>query len=199
MFEDQRVLQWCIDNSITPEQYMFLFLILKRDAGLSPKESMIRQYLDRFGPFSYTRVIEPVIKKGLIDDLNSPGETYPELYVPCAELEEKMNFGTESMGEEVWKAYPHSFVVNGKTDTFRFTARHAGPYGTKEVLMDAYVKKIRNSAKRHRHVMQQLTRYIDLVNRDLLNSMKLGDWIANDMWDVVADVKDPKPSFGRDL
>ena len=35
-----------------------------------------------------------------------------------------------------------------------------------------------------------LKKYLSLVEGQYMNSMKLGDWIANEMWDAVNETKE---------
>lgn len=184
MFEDENVLEWCIQNEINVNQYLFMFFLIEGSFHLPEAQSYAKRYIKKFGIFD-REIVDDLIERGFIEDYNSPGQARPEFFKVRDEVIEMLKC-TENQGEELWNAYPATFELHGT----RYNARVAGVYGDKEKLIDAYLKKIRRSKKKHAFVMQMLEKYLKLVDSRTINSMKLSDWIANEMWNTIEEIKE---------
>ena len=194
MLEGEDVLQFCITHKVSIEQYFFMYLIARKDFHHSDRVSLGRQYI-KLGYIFKPEVIRDLEKRGYIDDFNTPGQYLPELYM----LKEKMQqvFTNDEMVEELWQTYPPTFRLGDRGQ--RFIAR-AG--GDKDELLALYLKKINFSVQKHQFVMQQLRRFISLVDAGEINGYKLGDFIRQELWDTVAKIMEEKQkggSFGRDI
>lgn len=194
MLEGEDVLEFCITQKVSIEQYFFMYLIARSDFHQSDKASLGRQYI-KLGYVFKPEVIRDLEKRGFIDDLNSPGQYFPELYM----LKEKVQrvFANYEMAEELWETYPATFRLGAGGQ--RFVAR-AG--GDKDELLALYLKKINFSAKKHGFVMEQLRRYVSMVDSAEINGYKLGDFIRQELWDTVARITEEKSKggdFGRDI
>lgn len=185
MFEDEKVFEFCIEHGISFEQYAFLFLLLKQDFNKPFPESLAKRYVRKVGIFSSDAVTQ-LIEKDMIDDFNSPGKSLPEFYMVKEWVVEAIKC-TETQGEQLWNAYPATFPLPGGVN---YTARHAGSLGDKETALATYLKRIGRSKKKHAFVMEMLKKYLRLVDQNKVNSMKLGDWIANQMWDTVNEIEE---------
>jgi len=194
MFEDEQVLKWCIENNVSVTQYFFMFLLIKQDFNKPFHESLAAQYIKRHGKFNRDEV-EDLIERGFIKDLNRKGENRPEFYMIEDEIVEIMKV-TETMAEELWSKYPPTFELSNGA---KFIARHAGVLGDKETALKVYMKRIRRSKKKHKFVLEMLDKYLSLVEETRLNSMKLGDWIANEMWDSVEKMEEASNDYGIDI
>lgn len=179
MFEDEEVIKLCIRNSITVEQYFFMWLVRKQDFNEPDSKSLAKQYVKLVKAFDLD-MVRDLGMKGLVDDFNSPGKSNPELYVlkPKAEA----FFTDEDSGEELWKAYPATFPLGDKNT--KFVARTGGP---KDDLLDDYLQAIGFSRKKHQFAMKMLKEYTRLVHEGKLNGHKISDWIRQQMWETVAD------------
>lgn len=199
MFEDENVIEFCINHKISFTQFAFCYFLLKKDFSRPFHESQSKRYVNKFGMFE-DREVKDLIDRGFVLDLNSPGDNRPEFYVVEDKFIQAL-YSDENQGEQLWRRYPHSFHVEGKDESFTFGARHASVYQTKESLIDAYLKKIKRSKKKHDFVMNMLDEYVNLVRKNKINSMKLGDWVANEVWDIVNDLKskDKEVTFGKDI
>lgn len=194
MLEGEDVLKFCIEQKISIEQYFFMYLIARKDFHLSDKASLGKQYM-KLGYIFKPESIRELEQREFIMDFNSPGKYFPELYVLGESIQRI--FATEEMAEELYEAYPATFRLNDKGS--RFIAR-AG--GDKDELLQLYLKKINHSASKHKFVMEQLPRYVSLVNSGEINGYKLADFIRQELWEVVAQITEEKEkggSFGRDI
>ena len=194
MLEGEDVLKICIQHRITIEQYFVLYLISRRDFHKADNQSLGKQYLLTFGMFK-PDIVGDLIERGFIDDFNSPGQFYPEMYV----LKDEMNriFAYEDMADEFYEAYPPTFKLGDKGS--RFIAR-AG--GDKDEMLQLYLKKINFSVKKHEQVLKVIPYYVQMVDNGEINGYKLIDFIKQELWDVIIDMaKEQKKGvdYGRDI
>ena len=191
----ENVIKFCIKYQIKFEQYAFLYLLSIKDFGKPDGESLFKQYLNATGKFDHELILD-LQDKGLIQNFNSPNESLPDLYIITPKIKDEMFADEEAEGEELWNSYPSIFKIRGSS-TFNFNGRNAGPYGTKEALLAAYMIKIKRSKKKHKFVMEMLDKYKKLVESKSINAVKLGDWVANEMWDSVAEIDEE--SYGEEF
>ena len=192
MFEDEAVLDWCIENNVSVTQYLFMFFLIERSFHKPFHESYAKRYVKKFEMFKLEDVID-LVDRGFIEDYNTKGESRPEFYAVRDEIIEFMK-ATNDQAEELWNAYPPTFELpNG-----RFNSRHAGILGEKDNAKKVYLKKIKRSKRKHKFVIKMLKKYLSLVEANLMNSMKLGDWIANEMWDAV-DETNEEEDYGIEI
>jgi len=194
MFDDEKVLDWCIRNEISVTQYFFMFLLIKKDFNQPFAESLAKKYVDKMGPFPSDQVTD-LIERGFVKNLNRKGQNLPEFYVLSDETEKSL-FANEDVFEELWRAYPSTFELPGG---IRFIARHAGVLSDKDNAKEVYLRKIRRSKKKHKRVMEMLKRYLKMVADSKINSMKLGDWIANEMWISMEDLEEEANDYGIEV
>lgn len=193
MFDDESVMEFCITHRLTVEQYFFLYTLARKDFHKSDKNSILRRYIKEVGKFSIDAIFT-LVEKGFVDDMNSPGEAYPELFMLSAKA--RQLFADYDMAEDLWNAYPVTFPLYDKGT--RFLARSGGD---KEELCNEYLRRIKNSTSKHNFVIEQLEVYKGLVNRGELNGYKISDWIRMELWDSVKDYNKDKTegAFGKDI
>ena len=185
MFDDETVLDWCIENKVSVTQYLFIFFLIDQSFNKSFYESYAKRYVEKFGMFKIEDV-KDLVDRGYIEDYNTKGESRPEFYAVRDEVINLMK-ATETQADELWNSYPPTFELPGGKN---FNSRHAGVLGDKDNAKKVYLKKIRRSKRKHKFVMKMLKKYLSLVEGQYMNSMKLGDWIANEMWDAVDETKE---------
>lgn len=195
MFESE-VVEFCIAHKIKVEQYFFMWLLLRKDWNRPYKESLSKQYLTQVSKFTQ-KDIDDLEDKGMIDNLNYPPNTLPEMYIVKDHISHEI-FATDDDGEELWKTYPATFPLSsGGT----FVAR-AG--GDKDDLIEKYLKKINHSPSKHKFVMRQVKVYKELVRQGRINGHKISDFIGLELWNTIAEinekeVKEKGGTFGRNI
>jgi len=194
MFEDEEVLEWCIENQVSVTQYLFMFFLIEGAFHKLFHESYAKRYVKKFGPIKSEEVTD-LIERGYVEDFNTTGEYRPEFYKVRDEVIEMLK-ATGTQFDELWSTYPPRFELPGNKG---FNARHAGVLGEKDNAGSVYLRKIRRSKKKHRFVMSMLEKYLRLVETGRLNSMKLGDWIANEMWDSINEIDEQEDNYGIDV
>jgi hypothetical protein len=182
MFEDENVMEFCIQNNISFNKYAFIFFVMNKDFN-SPVSKAVR-YVRKFGMFKNDDVHD-LIDREIILDFNSPGEAKPEFYVVNEEFEQKIKADINE-AETLWKSYPPTFSVDGKN----FIARNGGQLGSKQDALNYYLKVIKKSKKKHEHVLKMVEKYIQLVEDGQFYPMKLGDWIAQETWDTISQINE---------
>lgn len=190
MFEDENVLDWCIENNISVTQYLFMFFLMEK--GFNDSRSRAVRYIKKFGIFE-RKEVDDLIERGFVEDFNSPGKNQAEFYMIKDEVIAIIK-ATDDQAEELWMKYPPTF----ETSHFQFTARQGGILGDKETTKATYLRKIKRSKKKHAFVMKMLEKYLRLVENGKMNSMKLGDWIANETWDSVNET-DEQEDYGIEV
>ena len=179
-------LKSCVRNELTLEQMVFLYLIKLKD--FTDPKSWSNRYVVKVQKFSVEKVISPLIERGLLMNLNSEGEYYPEFLV-CTEDGEKL-FATYAMAEEFWAAYPKLLPIHGSGN---FVAR-AGI--DKDSFIDEYLIKIDHDPVLHESIMRKLPIYEDMVKAGKINGHKISNFISQELWEAVPD--EDRPAFGRD-
>ena len=181
MFEDEDVMKTCIQHRISVEQYFFMYLLSRRDFNKPEEESLARQYINRVKRFKLDD-IKDLEDRGFIEDMNSPGQSFPEFYILPPKIYEKFFFHEEDDGEELWLAYPAKFPLRDKGT--EFLARTGGD---KHELLSIYRKRIKNSKKKHKFVMEQLEKYKRLVKSGKINGRRIAEFIKFELWDSIAE------------
>jgi len=180
-------LRLAIKNNLTIEQLYFLYLVRMKD--FMDKDSWSNQYVDKIQKFSLERVLDPLIEKDLLFNLNKAGEYWPEFLMPTKKGEEL--FATEMMGEEFWDNYPKSLPIG---QGGRFIARAGIEKGD---LIDLYLKKIDYNPSKHAEVMGKLKIYESMVIKGQINGHKIVNWVKEELWSAIPD-KD-EPLFGKEV
>lgn len=190
MFDDESVIRFCIDNKITVRQYFFLYLILQKD--FSKESSLARKYVNLVEPFPPEEV-EDLVEKGFLEDFNSPAQMLPEMYMIPDGIANNL-FLTDDRANEFWAAYPVTFPIYSKDA--KFLARTGG---AKDDILDLYRAKVK-SLKKHTYVLEQLKAYVNMVNNNEIHGMKIVDFIRQEIWDSVADMRKERGTtdFGQD-
>jgi hypothetical protein len=185
MFEDEQVLDWCIENGVTVEQYLFMYFLIENAFHKPFHESYARRYVKKFGLFK-AEIVQDLVERGYVEDFNTPGKNLPEFYKVRDEVVTMMK-ATDDQAEELWQLFPATFdLPNGAS----FVARRGGVLGDKDNAKKVYLSKIGRSKKKHKFVLEMCRKYIKMVAAGKTNSMKLGDWIADEMWDTISKVKE---------
>jgi len=190
MFDDENVIRFCIDNKITVRQYFFLYLILQKD--FQKESSLARKYVNLVEPFPQEEV-EDLVEKGFLEDFNSPNQMLPEMYMIPSSVENNL-FLTDDRADEFWSTYPVTFPIYSKDA--KFLARTGG---AKDDILELYRKKVK-SLKKHEFVLEQLRIYVTMVNNNEIHGMKIIDFVRQEIWDSVSDMREEKGNtdFGLD-
>jgi hypothetical protein len=189
---DEEIIKFCIKHGITADQFFFMWLIARKDFTNPLKYSYAKQYIKSCGKFN-DDLVQVLVEKNMIEDFNTPGNSLPEMYMVKENILSEF-FIDESAGEELYNRYPATFPLAGGGS---FVAR-AG--GDKEDLIAIYLKRIKNNPEKHKFVMGQLRRYIELVKCGKINGHKISDWIQQELWDTVANIEEKGAvTFGRDI
>ena len=183
-------LRKCVKNNLSIEQLLFLNMIRLKDF-VDPK-SWANQYLNKVGRFSKEKVLDPMVERGFLMNLNQPGEFYPEFYV-VTDNGEAM-FATYAMGEELWEAFPKTLPISGGG---RFVSR-AGI--EKDELIELYLRQIEHDPKTHFDAMRRMMIYARKVNRGEINGCKIGDFVKQKLWEIIEPNElEGSSKFGKDL
>jgi hypothetical protein len=192
MLEGEDVLKFCLKHKICIEQFFFMYLIARKDFHLSDKVSLGRRYLNEGNHFK-PEDIRDLVDRGFVENFNSAGQYYPELYMLTPLMEAV--FANEEMAEELWDKYPATFRLHEKGS--RFLARGGGD---KDEILTLYLQKINFSRQKHAFVMEQLANYVSLVDSGQVNGYKLIDFIKQELWDTIATIRqEGTQSYGRDI
>ncbi len=184
----QSWLHMCVKHKLTIEQMMFLFMI-KMKEFVNPK-SWANQYIKKVQKFSVERVIQPVVDRDYVINLNKDGQYYPEFLV-ISEIADGI-FATYQMGEEFWKAYPKLLPWIGGSN---FVSRSGIE---REDLIELYLQKIEHSPEKHVDVMNRLVLYEQQVRKGAINGHKIDAFVSQMLWEVV-DIKKPHGQFGKNI
>jgi hypothetical protein len=188
----KQILKLSINNELCVNEVLLLYLIANNDFT---ENSLLDAYINKCGNFSY-ELLEGIVKKGYLENFNTPGEFYPEYYM----LTKRANriFANEKIGKEFWESYPATFFMRGKNANF---VARAG--ADKDYIINEYLKRIDFSASKHEFVIAQIKKYKDLVNRGVINGHKISDFVKGEMWDVIAELDESNTvdnsNFGIDL
>jgi hypothetical protein len=103
-------------------------------------------------------------------------------------------FDNIELGEQLYQSYPPAFPLGeGRT----FIARSGMP---KHKLIELYLDKIGRDSEKHKFVMIQLEKYVNMVANGKINGHKLSDWVEQEMWDVIASISGETASqFKEDI
>lgn len=180
-------LKSCVKNKVTLNQMMYLYLMKMKDF-MDPK-SWSNQYVNQVQKFSLKEVVQPLIDRGWLMNLNKPGEYYPEFMMPTEEGDTL--FATQVMGQEFWDAYPTTLPIgNGG----KFISRAGIEKGD---FIDLYLRKIDHDPAIHVKVMRRLKVYEGMVITGEINGHKIGNWVNEQLWETIPDVNTPK--FGTNV
>ncbi len=160
-----------IEHDLTIQQY-YILCILRNNSKEHNNSDIADKYIKHFGRFAYTD-IEVLINRKLIEDFNSPGETYVFNYmvhpINCKDI-----FADDDMAEEIWNEYPSYMMINTK----KVTTKSEGD----DAIKDAYLRKIRHSAKLHDKVMKAIRLYKE---SNQYANMKLMTFIQSKEWENI--------------
>jgi hypothetical protein len=192
MFKDEDVIKFCLRYRMKVNQYYFMYLLARKDFYKTYKESLAKQYLMEIEKFEYADMAD-LVERGFIEDMNSPGETLPEMFM--LKEEALRLFIDEDLAEQLWELYPPTLPLSNGAS---FIAR-AG--GSKEEILALYRQKIDYRREKHDFVMKQLANYIKLVRAGKINGHKISDWIKMEVWDTVGELVEQEnvEGFGEDI
>lgn len=175
---EKQILEYCLRNNISVEQYFILYLTKRRWDGFR------QEFVDytKEHPWRKEEMID-LISKGLLILNGDPVEEINPLSLTMSdEQDTEKPFSSTTMAEEFWMAYPATFPLGGG-GTFIARTGMAKP-----LFLEFYMAKIGRDPVKHAHIMKQLTRYISLVKANKINGHKLSDWVQNEMWDTIPEI-----------
>jgi hypothetical protein len=172
---EKQIVQFCIQNNISVEQYFMLYLTRCKSEGDQ------RQYLEYTSQFPWTIPnMGNLLMKRMVE---FPGGSMIADKMSLTEEFREDIFANTDMGEELYSAYPATFNLSGGG---MFVARTGME---KHLMIECYLTKIGRNSEKHKFVMRQLEKYIKLVQANKINGHKLSDWILNEMWETVAAIE----------
>lgn len=178
---EKQIIEFCIRNSITVEQYFIVYLTRRRWEGFR------QEFVDYTRQFPWTQVdMKTVVAKKMVVASEDTEELSPiSLCIPEKdELNGSETFASDQVhGDELWYSYPATFPLFGGGV---FIARTGMG---KEQLIELYLDKIGRDPEKHQFVLQQLEKYIRLVQTGKINGHKISDWVANEMWDTISAIE----------
>lgn len=183
---EKQVVEFCIRNNITVNQYFILYLTKRRWEGWR------KEYVDytHIHPWSQEEMLDLLAKKLIIAPYYEPGAPLDPLGISIPE-DTKLYLNTD-MGEQLWNGYPATFQFSTGN---MFVARTGM---AKDNLITLYLDKIAHDPEKHEFVMKQLNKYIRLVSAGKINGHKLSDWVLNEIWDTVASIPSDTSSLFKD-
>ena len=180
---------FCFKKSISFEQFVFLYLL--RDVKQNGNKKMA-EYIQNFDRFSVKQVIAPLEKKGYIENMNSPGQYYTDMFLLTPKADE--HFATFEMGLEFWETYPGTMPISGGK---MFISRSGADM---EDIIDMYLNAIDFDLKTHQKVIKSIHVFSSMVNDEVLNGKKIIDYVKERVWDSLPmDHDSPQQSWGKDV
>lgn len=183
---DSQILEFCIEWKVSPNQYMILDLVKRRQRG---NLEGIEEYL-AVNPLNPLE-LGVLTRKGMIKVRKFEGPLKLEYITLTQKFAEKV-FDNTDMAEELWNAYPATFPLS--TGGMFIARTGMSP----DTLAEVYMAKIQSNPEKHREVMHQLERFIRLVHTGKINGRKLSDWVNEEMWETVASIPDDMNSPFKD-
>ncbi|MBR9700369.1 hypothetical protein GOV11_00715 [Candidatus Woesearchaeota archaeon] len=153
------------------------------------KGSIMEQYVKNVEGFDTKHDLPDLEKKGFLENFNSPGKYYPEMFMITRKCDEF--FATNYAASEFWSAYPGTFPLGGGKI---FIARS----GIDLVeFQEFYLKRIDYSLEVHKKALRSLKIFDKLVNDGILNGKKIIDYVKEAGWDSLPEQKEE--NWGKDV
>lgn len=164
--ETDKLVDFLTKNKLTVGQFMFCYLTYTKDwkniyryneetVGFNPKE------------------LADLEERGLVRNLNKDGEDFCDMYIISQGLFKNIYIDLDVAGEELWETYPPFLYV----DTKRVPARSCD----KDALIKTYLRRIKNSKKKHEAVLTTLKK---AITEDRV-SMGIEKWVTSAQWESL--------------
>lgn len=184
VYDIEKKTQILCEYKITPNQFYFLWILLKKRYDLLYKyleESITAQEMQeaidlkkktgKLSPTSHSitfNELDDLKKKGYVKIVSKTAGPELDMYEVTEKFYKKLFINTNMAGEELWENYPPFLYINGS----RVSARGAD----KEKLIESYSKKIKNNIELHNQVIE-----IVKTNKDILN-MGIDKFVNTEYW-----------------
>jgi hypothetical protein len=165
-------LEYLVKHKITPNQFLFLYLRAHRDVATAD------YYIQNVKAWKREE-IQDLVKRGYIDDVNSPGEEYVHAYFATNKFTQEMWISLDEAGDELWETYPPFFFIDGK----RCAARTCD----KELHAKIYLKRIKNNRAKHEKIIELLKK----LKKENRIQMGIEKFIVSEQWEAYFDETQP--------
>lgn len=172
-FDPVGLIDFCVKNNITIEQYAFCYLHY-----YGPKETKkyacLYKYATELKPRGFSpALIQDLVKKGFIIDENKPGESHPDQFILTRKFlkQFKANREIADFSDAIWETYPMHLYLNGT----KFIAKNVGP----EELIELIKHKIKHGRISDFTVVLSALRS-QIENGDLCVGLR--KWIETEGW-----------------
>lgn len=173
---------------VDPIQFHLLYLLYHRKDNTSTTAQLERfkaVVLANEHADGLRKRIDDLEDKGLIDNLNAGNGPREDVAYSADRLVVTPYFEAALIavdcGEELWQAYPATMPLSQGD---KFISR----FGDKDGIINTYERKIRKDLSKHKFVMEQLEKFVTMVNEGRINGMKIQNFVDSEMWDVLAEV-----------
>lgn len=172
--------KFMVRHNVRADQVLFIYLIYtKRYSDIT---MLFNSPLRGFS----SEVIQDLVERGLIQDLNKEGEMFADLYMVSDSVANDLFVHTDFPAEEFWDTYPPFMHIQGKRVPIRGVP--------KETFLKTYMKKIQRNPNVHRKVMKALK---TAIGQGEVN-MRIDNWILSEMWKTVDPVSEEQQSYGTE-
>ena len=154
------------------------------------KGSIMEQYVKNVEGFDVKHDLPDLEKKGFLDNFNSPGKYFPEMFMITKKAEEF--FATTYASDEFWSAYPGVFPLGGDK---LFIARSGIDMLE---FQEFYLKHIDHDISVHKKALRSLIVFKKMVDDGVLNGKKIVDFVKERAWDSIPMDKE-QPEWGKDV
>lgn len=169
------VIKECVKRNLSVSQLFALSLVEINSTGA---RQYIKDYVKQFGPPSEEDLISLMERDLVYAPFKIEGPYYYYDLAPIRVSKESLL----DMADELWNYYPATFPLSSGGCFISRTG------GSKELLLQQYLEKIEHSVETHKFVLQQLSRYVNLVSAGKINGHKISEWITNEMWNTIASI-----------
>ena len=162
MIESTReYVDFLIDENITPNQYLFLYLIATDDL------KHLYKYNSLGTPFRKSE-IDDLVKKGLLIIHGATNSV--DSYSVVKSFRDKINVVNMDPGQEFWESFPSFMWIQERKVPLKSTIR--------EDFEEKYNKYVGKNLSRHRRIMRALE-YAKSLNQVNMGIVK---WFGSEMW-----------------
>lgn len=167
---DEKYLKFLIENRLNANQFLFCYLL----ATVNRNHKYMVRYTKEVSLLSADEVSD-LVERGYLADMNSPGETYHDMYIVLDKFKDLLFIDSEVAFEAVWKKYPRYLQerINGKEVSAKTTGLG------KDGLAHKYGKYIGNDIQKHERVLEALDWAID--NGKV--TLGIEKFVLNHIWD----------------
>ena len=160
--------------SLTPNQYVFLFLTHTRQYAAMYK-------FGQEGPSFSAEEIGNLVDRGLILNLNKSGYYYMDLFVLTDDIgQDLFDQDREKAALEFWNAFPIMLRDSRTGENFSLLTTDK-----QQFLKDYYIR-IGHSERKHRRVMEALNYALDKA----LIDMTIRQWFDSEQWTCLLELKE---------